>query len=118
MSREWQPAVTSLVESELDLAGATTHRSAKENDMGIRITEKTIARGRGAVVKHWVLAGLLGFGPLVGLFLINLDDISNHPVLNKALILSACIILAGPAWGFLSGHLNWWLIQRRKNPEQ
>jgi hypothetical protein len=25
-SREWQPAITSLVESELDLAGATTHR--------------------------------------------------------------------------------------------
>ncbi len=28
-SREWQPATTSLVESELDFAGATTHRSAK-----------------------------------------------------------------------------------------
>jgi hypothetical protein len=28
-SREWQPAITSLVESELDLAGATTHRSAE-----------------------------------------------------------------------------------------
>jgi hypothetical protein len=26
-SREWQPAITSLVESELDLAGATTPRS-------------------------------------------------------------------------------------------
>lgn len=26
-SREWQPATTSLVDSELDLAGATTHRS-------------------------------------------------------------------------------------------
>jgi hypothetical protein len=25
--RAWQPAITSLVESELDLAGATTHRS-------------------------------------------------------------------------------------------
>ena len=26
MSREWQPAITALVESELVLAGATTHR--------------------------------------------------------------------------------------------
>jgi hypothetical protein len=89
--------------------------SAKENDMGIRIIEKPIAIGRDAVVRHWVLAGLLGFGPLVGLFLINSDDISNHPVLNKTLIVAACIMLAGPAWGFLSGHLYWWWIQRRKN---
>jgi len=28
-SREWQPAITPLVESELVLAGATTHRSAE-----------------------------------------------------------------------------------------
>ena len=28
--REWQPAITSLVESELDLAGATTHRSRED----------------------------------------------------------------------------------------
>lgn len=28
-SREWQPAITSLVESELDPAGATTLRSLK-----------------------------------------------------------------------------------------
>ena len=33
-SREWQPAITPLVESELDLAGATTHRSAKMNAHG------------------------------------------------------------------------------------
>jgi hypothetical protein len=30
-SREWQPAITSFLESELDLAGATTHRSANMN---------------------------------------------------------------------------------------
>ena len=28
-SREWQPAITSLVQSKLDLAGAATHRSLK-----------------------------------------------------------------------------------------
>lgn len=31
-SRELQPAITSLVESELDTAGATTHRSPENED--------------------------------------------------------------------------------------
>ena len=82
--------------------------------MGIRITDETIAKGRGAVVKYWVLAGLFGFGPLLGLFLINSDDISNHPFWNKALALAGCILIAGPAWGFLSGHAYWLLIKRKR----
>lgn len=69
--------------------------------MRIRITKEVIAKGRGAVVKRWVLMGTLFFGPIFGLFLINLDDISNHPFWNKALILAAFIIFVGPAWGFL-----------------
>ena len=82
--------------------------------MGIRITEETIASGRGAVVRHWVLAGLFGFCPLFGLFLINSDDAANQPFGNKVLILAACTLLAGPAWGDLSGRMYWWLIQRKK----
>jgi hypothetical protein len=82
--------------------------------MGLRITNETIAKGRGAVVKYWVFAGLLGFGPLFGLFLIKSADISNHSFWSKALILAGSVFLAGPAWGFLSGHGYWLLINRRK----
>jgi hypothetical protein len=86
-------------------------RSAGGMEMGIRITSEVIAKGRGAVVKHWVRTGFLGFGPLLGLFLINSDDISNHSIWSKAIILAGCTLFAGPAWGFLSGHA-YWLLKR------
>jgi hypothetical protein len=47
------------------------------------------------------------------MFLVFSDDIKNHPFWSKALILAACVILAGPAWGFFSGLLSWHLRWER-----
>jgi len=82
--------------------------------MVTRMGEKLIARGRGAVARLFVLVGVLFFGPLVGLGTIMSADMSNHPAWHKALVLAACIILVGPAWGFLSGYAFWYFFLRRK----
>jgi hypothetical protein len=56
---------------------------------------------------------VLGFGPLLGLLLICAEDLANHLVSDKLLIMMASILLAGPAWGFFSGLAYWHIKMRR-----
>ena len=89
------------------------YETAGRIGMRIRTTKEVIAKGRGAFVKRCLLLGTLFFGPVLGLCLINSKDMSNHSFWDKVLFLAACIIFAGPAWGFLSGHAWWYLIRRK-----
>lgn len=83
--------------------------------MQIRITDEIIAKGRSSVVKHWTVVGSLLYGPLFGITIVSITDLSRYPLWSKVLVILACTAVIGPAWGYFSGRLHWHFLSHKRS---